>query len=259
MEELGSTENRVSGIPECYKFCLGDAAMLVRPALFADRANTELLAADRIVVADKQSGRFRQSHQALHRRIQRFRVSSWEVTAGRSNIGLEDGIPCKYRLANHISNMIRCVTGKMEYSAFESAELELLIVVEQEIESVVECRRFKSIYWGERFLNYRYSFADSDGCVEFLLVILGSRQVVGVSVGFENVFNSQALFLDERQDVVCSCRRNSSRWRIIIEDGINESSVPCDWIRDYILPCRGTALEERKDSRRVAGLARVAL
>lgn len=80
--------------------------------------------------------------------------------------------------------MIRCVTGKMEYSAAEFAELELLVVLEQKIESVVECRRFKSIYWGECFLNYRYSFADSDGCVEFLLVILGSCQVVGVSMGF---------------------------------------------------------------------------
>jgi hypothetical protein len=33
-------------------------------------------------------------------------------------------------------------------------------------------------------LNYRYSFADSDGCVEFLPKILGSCQVVGVSMGF---------------------------------------------------------------------------
>lgn len=80
--------------------------------------------------------------------------------------------------------MIRCVTGKMEYSAAEFAEFELLIVLEQEIESVVECRRLKSVYWGECFLNYRYSFADSDGCVEFLPKILGSRQVVGVSMGF---------------------------------------------------------------------------
>ncbi len=65
------------------------------------------------------------------------------------NANKKDGIPSLNGLAKPVSDMIRSMTRKMDNTAGEVSNRELLIILQENVEGLFKRAPFQPINWGE--------------------------------------------------------------------------------------------------------------
>lgn len=204
-----------------------------------------------VIVAQEDSRPARQGQNGANGAIEGRRIAAREIGAGRSVIGHEKRVAHKSRITDHIRDAGGRMAGCVHHTPFERTDVEYLAIREKMIElgAILPEIGLGIENLGEDPLHFRDMCADGDPAAQLLFQIRRRGQMVGMRVGFKYPFDIQLFLVDVSDHFIGRIGRGPSRFRIVVEYGINDGGVVAARLRDDIGHGERGRIEEGFDSR----------
>ncbi|EAQ07171.1 hypothetical protein SKA53_02206 [Yoonia vestfoldensis SKA53] len=211
---------------------------------------SEFIAAWGLVIVTHENPRVvGQGQDFLDRVIQILCRPAGEIAACGAEIGHEQRITHKGRIADHIGQAGGGVAGRVQHIRAQLADVECVCFIEQRIK--LRSVALKSGPFvkdlAECVLHDGDVGPDPDLAAQMLLQIGGGGQVVGVDMAFEDPGNIQPLILDPGNNRIGRCRIGAACGGVVIQNAVNNRASVALWFAHNVGNRVGGFIEEGFD------------